>query len=185
MRSRICDFELLVDSARFKSSHAPESATLSLGMLQFRMIMDFLETKGIQYELAQHAPVYTSYEAARVRGVDASSGVKALVLKLQSNEFIIALVPGDKRADINKLAKILNAKKVSLAKPDEVLKITGCEIGSVHPFGNLAGLQTYMDRGILKNERVEFSAGLHTVSVRIASPDLVNMTKPHIADFSL
>lgn len=121
----------------------------------------------------------------RVRGVDAKSGVKALILKVQSDVFITALVPGDKRVDMKKLARILGAKRLSLAEPNEVLKITGCEIGSVHPFGNIAGLQTYMDREILNNDRVEFSAGLHTASISISTQDLVNVIEPHIEDFSL
>lgn len=156
-----------------------------MGILQLRMIRKFLQTKGIEYHLMRHAPVYTSEEAARVRGVDAKSGVKALILKVQWDTFIMALVPGDKRIDLKKLAKILGVKKLSLAEPNEALKATGCEIGFVHPFGNIAGLQTYMDREILKNERVEFSAGLHTVSISISTRDLVNAIEPHIEDFSL
>jgi Cys-tRNA(Pro) deacylase len=153
--------------------------------LQLRIIRKFLDTKDIEYNLMRHVPVYTSEEAARVRGVDPKSGVKALILRVQWNTFVMALVPENKKVDLKKLAKILGLKRLSLAEPNEVLKTTGCEIGSVHPFGNIAGLPTFIDREILKNERVEFSAGLHTVSISINTQDLVNAIKPRIEDFSL
>jgi Ala-tRNA(Pro) deacylase len=156
-----------------------------MGLLQFKMIENLLKKSSTEYEIIEHAAVYTSEEAARIRGVDMKSGVKSLILKSDSENYLMTLVPGDKRVDLKKLAKILGAKRVSLAQPSEVLKITGCTIGSVHPFGNVHHLRTWMDRRILTNERVEFNAGLHTVSIRMKSHDLMNIVKPHVDDFSM
>lgn len=158
-----------------------------------RNVIRMLDDKGIEYKLLEHEPVYTSEQAARVRGVSIRTGVKALVLKTKgrrstssehaggearSGEFILALVRADKRADLKSVAAAAGTKKVKLADPAEVLQITGCEIGSVPPFGHETPLKTYMDRDILDQDEVNFNIGSHTKSVRMKAEDLMKVIKP-------
>ncbi|UCH69974.1 MAG: hypothetical protein JSV29_07015, partial [Candidatus Bathyarchaeota archaeon] len=109
-----------------------------------RLVKKLLDRNGITYETTEHEPVYTSEQAAKVRGVELKTGVKALVLKTEEGSFVMGLIAADKKIDLKKLAKIARTKKLQLASPQEVLKITGCEVGSVHPFGNLHRLPTYL-----------------------------------------
>jgi Ala-tRNA(Pro) deacylase len=141
-------------------------------------IIRILNEKGIEYKLLEHEPVYTSEQAAQVRGVSVKTGVKALVLKTKENEFILALVRADKRADLKAVAAAAGTKKVKLASPEEVLRVTGCEIGSVPPFGHLTELKTYMDRDILDQEEVNFNIGEHTKSIRMKANDMLKVISP-------
>ena len=129
-----------------------------------------------------HKPVFTSQEAADERGLELKQGVKALVFR--NGKFILVLLPGDRKVDTKKLSKLINVKELKLASPEEVFKITNCEIGSVHPFGFLHNLETYMDEKVLENEIVDFNIGLHTDSIAMRSEDLVKVIKPKILDFS-
>jgi len=155
-----------------------------LGSLQLKLIKELLDSNGITYEVSEHEPVYTSEQAAKVRGVELKTGVKALVLKTEEGSFVMGLIAADKRIDLKRLAKITRTKKLRLASPQEVLKITGCEIGSVHPFENLHRLPTYLDSSILENDMVNFNAGLHTVSIEMKAKDLVKAIRPVIETFS-
>jgi Ala-tRNA(Pro) deacylase len=89
----------------------------------------------------------------------------------------MVLVRADKRVDL-KLVGELEGKKVRLAMPEEVLKETGCEVGSVPPFGFSKRLKTYLDREILEEEKVTFNAGLHNVSVVMRGSDLPKVVEP-------
>ena len=155
-----------------------------VGILQLKLIKELLNSNGITYEVSEHEPVYTSEQAAKVRGVELKTGVKALVLKTEEGSFVMGLIAADKRIDLKKLAKIARTKKLRLASPQEVLKITGCEVGSVHPFGNLHRLPTYLDNSVLENNMVNFNAGLHTVSIQMKAKDLVKAIRPVIEIFS-
>ncbi len=148
---------------------------------QMRELTDFLKKNGIFYELNTHEPVYTSEQAAKVRGVLLKTGVKAMVLK--GKDFILALVPGDKKVDIRKLGKI-TGNEIRFAKPSEVLEVTGCEVGSVHPFGNLFNLKVYADPRILESKFINFNAGLHTHSIKMKSKDLIDLVKPELGNFA-
>ena len=155
-----------------------------MGELEVKRIRQLLDSNNKQYKISEHEPVYTSEQAAKVRGAELKTGVKALVLKTHESKFILALVAADKRLDLKKLAKHINTKSLKLAKPDEVLKRTNCEIGSVHPFGVLHNLPTYMDSSVVENEYVEFNIGVHTKSIRMESKDLVEIVKAEIGEFS-
>src|SRR3989338_632267 len=122
---------------------------------QFLKLKKFLDDNITEYKVMEHEPVYTSEEAAKVRGVELKSGVKALVLKTNEDAYLLALVSADKKIDLKLLAGIIGTKKLSFASPDKVLEITGCEIGSVHPFGNVHNLTTYMDPGISGKEMIK------------------------------
>src|SRR3989344_3778587 len=140
-----------------------------------------LEEKGVSYKLLAHERVFTSEEAARIRGVPLSSGVKAMVVKA-ADGYAMVLVPGNMRIDFEKLRDKIG--KVKLASPEEVFRITGCEVGSVHPFGNLFGLRVLMDRHVLDNETVNFNAGMHEVSINMNPRDMAGIIKPEIGDYA-
>ena len=152
--------------------------------VQVKEVEIFLEKNKVQYRIYSHEPVYTSEQAAAVRGVDLKSGVKALVLKTDGGGFVMGLVAANRRIDTKKLSKTVGTKKISLANPEEVFEITGCKIGSVHPFGNLSNLKVYMDKSVLDNHTVNFNAGLHTISIQMNSSDLVKVINPIICDIS-
>lgn len=155
-----------------------------MGVLQLKLIEELLNIKEIRYQISEHEPVYTSVQAAKVRGVELKTGVKALVLKTKEKEFVMGLVAADRKIDLKKLAKIMGTKSLQLASQQEVLEITGCKIGSVHPFGNLHNLKTYLDTSTLENDVVNFNAGSHTVSIQMKSKDLIKAINPVIQSFS-
>lgn len=148
---------------------------------EFFAIRRLLDAAGVRYEVLEHRPARTAEEAAAERGSDVSEGVKSLVFKAGS-EFILVLVPGDRIADWRKLRQVTGQDSMRLATPEEVLAATNCDVGSVHPFGPLAGLRTYMDKGVLQRSLVVFSAGLATLSVKMRARDLKEAAKPEIVD---
>ena len=156
----------------------------TMGIHEFNHVKELLNRSGIAYEVSEHAPVYTSEEAANVRGVELKTGVKALVFKTEQGRLVLGLIAADRKMNLKKLAKIAGARKLVLASPQDVLKATGCEVGSVHPFGNLFGFTTYMDISVLENDSVNFNAGLHTVSIYMKAKDLVKAIKPVMSEFS-
>ncbi|MBU1930830.1 hypothetical protein KJ972_04980 [Candidatus Micrarchaeota archaeon] len=149
-----------------------------------KKIVALLEQSGVEFKVLEHEPVFTSQQAAQVRGVALKQGVKAMVLQGGSGTIFLFCISADKRIDLKKVAKLVDEKKMFLADPELVLKRTGCEIGSVSPFsGKLSGFPTFFDHDILLNEVVEFNIGLHTHSVRMNSEDLVKLIEPKVTIF--
>ncbi|MBU0530580.1 MAG: hypothetical protein KKC05_02800 [Nanoarchaeota archaeon] len=135
-------------------------------------VKQILDQAGVKYKVLEHEPVYTSQQAADVRGVELKTGVKALVVKTTEERYLMVLVRADKRADLERIARLEKTKKVRLALPEEVKERAGCEIGSVPPFGIKERLKTYMDETILENKEVNFNIGKHTKSINMHAESL-------------
>ncbi len=58
----------------------------------FQRVESLLKQHGVSFEVLRHQPVFTSQEAAAVRGVALSSGAKALICKVDA-QFVIARNP--------------------------------------------------------------------------------------------
>ncbi|MBI2646942.1 aspartate--tRNA ligase [Candidatus Woesearchaeota archaeon] len=149
----------------------------------FDKIRDVLNKEKIEYEVLEHKPIFTSKEAAEIRGTELKQGTKALICKTEEG-FIQAVVSGAKELDIGKLQKLTLYKKIELTNAKEVRKVTGCNIGSVPPFGNLFGIKVYFDKSIVENEIVAFNAGTHTKSIKLKAKDLIKVVNPIIGEFS-
>jgi Ala-tRNA(Pro) deacylase len=146
-------------------------------------LLEFFKREGVEYRLYRHGPVYTSEQASRARGVDLRTGVKALLLKAGEKGFLLADIAANLKVDLRKLERLAKAGRIRLATREEVLSVTNCEPGSVHPFGGMFGLPTYLDYSVLENEFVNFNVGVLTESVQIKSADLERLARPTLGDF--
>lgn len=151
-------------------------------MTVFKKIKEILNSSGIKYSLKHHEPVYTSEQAAKVRGDKLKQGAKAIIMSTDSG-FVLAVLSAEKRIDSKKLKKILKTKNLSFASSDKI-KNFGVEQGDVPPFGRILGLKTYVDKSLLENEEISFNAGSLTDSIKMKLKDYLAIEKPTIADFS-
>ncbi len=140
-------------------------------------LFNILEENKIEHKRFEHEPVRTSEEAAKTRGVPLKSGVKAMLLKTKENNFILVLLPADKKIDFRKIEKLENTKKLAFATSTEVLEETNCEPGGVPPFGHTKNgenrvIKTYIDKEVFENRWVNFNAGDRSISVTMKSEDL-------------
>ena len=150
----------------------------------YQEIVTLLKTNNISYSDTEHEPVYTSAQAAKIRGISASQGAKALLLKGE-NGFILALLPGDHKLDSKKLKKLLGIKELRFAFPEEVKNIMGCEIGACYPFGTIIRLPTYADNLLSANDTISFNPGIHTHSIEMRWQDFYSLVKPKMVDISV
>jgi Ala-tRNA(Pro) deacylase len=149
----------------------------------FDRINDWLEQAGVPFTVLRHEPVYTSEQAAAVRGTALSSGAKALVVKI-GELFVLLVLPADRKLDSRKARAALGGKVLRFATREEVEGITGLQPGSIPPFGSLFGLTTYCDPALGANPEINFNAGDHAISVQMTYEDYKRMEKPIAAALS-
>ena len=142
----------------------------------YKKIKQILADRNIEFEEFEHEAAYTSEQAARVRGLgSAKQGAKAMIFKTEAGKFILVINPGDKKVDTKKIARMENAKHLSLATPEDVEKVAGVPIGCVPPFGLKIKLRTYLSEELLKSIYVYFNPGSHTKTVKMRATDLLSV----------
>jgi len=147
-------------------------------------ILELLKENSIEYELIEHEPVFTSEQAAKVRGSNLEMGAKAMVFSADKKPILI-VVPGDKKIDTKVFKKTYKIRDLRMCSPEEVKTITNLEIGAVPPFGNLMGLPTYVDENLGRKEKIIFNAGSHTKSIKMSPQDFIKLCNSAIGNFSI
>jgi Ala-tRNA(Pro) deacylase len=149
----------------------------------FQRVESLLQEHGVAFQVLRHEPVYTSEEAARVRGTPLASGAKALVCKGQEG-FVMFVLPADRKLDSGAVRRAKGWRKLRFASREEVMEMTGLAPGSIPPFGSLFGLPTLCDERLGENEVINFNAGEHTVSLSMRYADYVLVEKPESGVFA-
>lgn len=146
-------------------------------------IQTILKEKNIPFEHMTHEPVYTSEQAMQARKGELHNGVKAMVLETERG-VVLALLAADLKMDLDAFAKLLEFKKVKLASKEKVIEKTGCEPGSVPPFGFPLPLPTYIDESVFDHEWAEFNIGLLTESIKMKTSDLRQILPQRLLRFA-
>ena len=143
----------------------------------------FLIGKGVQFGVLQHAPVFTSEEAAKVRGTSLASGAKALICKADE-QFVMIVLPADRRLASKQVRKEEGLKSIRFATREEVEQLTGLAPGSIPPFGSLFSLSTWCDSRLAAEPRINFNAGDHAVSISMTYEDYLRAEEPKIGNYA-
>ena len=145
-----------------------------------------LEEQGIPFRLLTQAHKTRHVEeAAAERGTPPEQVVKTLLVRQPDGGHIIALVRGDQRLSLKKLARLAGVKVLEMAPPADVPRITGYQIGAVSPLGlRRSEVAIYVDQHILEESIVSVSAGRHDTGLELASTDLVRAVRGQVADIT-
>jgi len=149
----------------------------------FDRVCGMLANKSALYDVLRHAPVFTSEEAAAIRGTPLASGAKALVCKAD-DQFLMIVLPADRKLSSKAVRKSGGVKSLRFASRDEVEQLTGLAPGSIPPFGSLFGIATWCDERLAEQPRINFNAGDHAISISMAYTDYVAAEQPRLGNYA-
>lgn len=145
-----------------------------------------LDELDIPYQVLLHAHRARNVEeAAAERGVPARQVVKSLLVRRPDRKHILAMVRGDLRLSLKKLARVVGVKVLEMAPQADVSRITGYQVGAVAPLGLRRGdLPVYVDQHILEESQITISAGRHDAGLELDSEDLIRAVSGLVADIT-
>jgi len=123
----------------------------------------------------------TAQAAAEAIGCALEQIVKSLVL-VCDGQAVIALIPGDRRADPVKVALAAGADQARVARPPEVVAATGFAPGAVAPFPPPAGVAIFVEQTILSSSVVWVGAGSERHLAMVSPVELVRLTRGSTVD---
>ena len=143
-----------------------------------------LEAAGVSIDVQEFAAsTRTAEEAAAAVGTTVGQIVKSLVF-VAGDHAVLALLSGSNQLDLTKLA-VLTGTPVRKADANFVRGATSFAIGGVPPTGFPSPIPTYIDRDLLRYDRVWAAAGTPRHVFKIAPADLVRLTRGIVADLSV
>ncbi len=147
----------------------------------FERLCKLLEAAGVSYRITRHEPVYTSEQAAAVRGAPLASGAKALIVQLDRQAHMI-VIPADRKLASKLVRKHFRVRSLRFASKDQIRQLTGLAPGAIPPFGSLFGIGTTCDPRLGQSEMINFNAGDHCISIALAYEDYLRVERPQLAE---
>jgi len=123
-------------------------------------------------------------EAAEKLGIAPERVFKTLVVKLDSRDLAVGIVPVALMLNMKRMAKAAGAKKAGMATPSEVQRSTGYVLGGVSPLGQKRRLKTVIDSTAEQFETVFVSAGRRGMDIELDPADLQRLLAANFADIS-
>ena len=143
-----------------------------------------LRERGIHARLEEFAEgTHSARDAARVVGCELEQIVKSLVFVCDGRP-LLALLPGDRRADAAKISAAAGAGYARVARADEVVSSTGFEPGAVAPFPVPGITLVLLDRSLLRQELVWVGAGSPRHLLGLTPVELARVTAAVPADLA-
>ncbi len=125
-----------------------------------------------------HDPSSESYglEAAEKMGVSEQRVFKTLIVRLDSNELVVAVLPVSSMLSMKLIAKAMGAKKAVMAEKTDVERSTGYVLGGVSPLGQKRRLKTVIESSAEKYPLVYVSAGRRGLEIELDPGDLRSLS---------
>lgn len=144
--------------------------------MSVELFKKYCSDHGLSFEIIQEgSKTHTAQDSSRNFGIELNRIVKSLVVKID-DDFVIFLVPGDKRLNFNMLKERFGARDVRMANADEVKDVTSYSIGGVPPFGFAHKLKTYIKEGFPKNLPLLAAAGKEDAVFWVSLEELKKVT---------
>ena len=145
-------------------------------------LKQILKNANVNYEILTHDETIISAEDGVKSGIGNLAEMAPTMILETEKGFIAAIISGRTRLSYKKIKKMLGLKNISLAKPDEVLQVTGAEVGTVS-LVNLE-LPTIIDSLIMDATFVYGGCGVPRHTLRIGPSSLITVTQAKVFDFT-
>ncbi len=136
----------------------------------------FLRKAGAEARLEEFgSDAATAEDAARAAGCTPDRIVKSLVVMCDGRP-VLTLLPGNRRADTDKIAAAAGARKARLADSAQVESATGFAPGGVAPFPLPRIDRVFIDQTLLTHDLVWVGAGSPTHLAVLRPAELVRLS---------
>jgi len=148
-----------------------------------KRLQSYLDANRVPYEVVAHARAYTAHDVAQTLEVPGNLVAKVVIVKADSY-FVMSVLPATWRVDLNRLRDVLEAGDVRLATEAEIASLfPDCQVGAMPPFGNLYGVEVYVDQLLTEDESIVFEAGSYVGAMKLRYKDFSALVRPRVAAF--
>ncbi|MBI2572504.1 threonine--tRNA ligase [Candidatus Woesearchaeota archaeon] len=154
-------------------------------------LLNYLDENKAHYQLIDHAPEGRTDLVSPMRGNKPSQAAKCMVVMVKTakdeKRFVLGVVPGDAKLNLNAVKELFKGTYASFATPEIAEELAASVSGTILPFSFNAKLELIVDPRLLENEELYFNAARLDRSMVLKTKDYVRLTKPRqeqIADYS-
>ncbi|MEI9697408.1 YbaK/prolyl-tRNA synthetase associated domain-containing protein [Moellerella wisconsensis] len=153
----------------------------------FIQLTELLTQHQAKFRVVEHPSAGKSVDVAKIRGTQLGQGAKGLVCHVKGNgvrQHVLAVLPADKQADLQRIAAAIGGTRASLASPKEVSELTHCVFGAIPPFSFHSDLMLIADPLLFERfDELAFNAASLERSIILNTMDYQRVANPRMVNF--
>jgi Ala-tRNA(Pro) deacylase len=154
----------------------------------YARLMALLDEHRARYRLIDHEPEGRTELVSAMRGNRLEQAAKCIVLMVKVGKkitkYVLAVVPGDAKVDLQAVKVLMHGTYVAFASSDVAERLAGSVAGTILPFSFSPELELVVDPALLENEEIYFNAARLDRSLVLRTSDYVTLAKPRLGRIS-
>ena len=150
----------------------------------YTRLLAWLDEQGVHYRLIDHAPEGRTEVVSSMRGNALRQAAKCIVLMVKLGKrvtrYILAVVPGDARVDLQTVKTLLGGTYVAFASADIAERLAGSVVGTILPFSFHPELELIVDPALVEHEEIYFNAARLDRSMVLKTTVYVALARPRL-----
>lgn len=151
----------------------------------YTQLIALLDQHQATYRIIDHAPEGQTELVSAIRGNALSQAAKCIILMVKQGKkvtkYILAVVPGDAKVDLQAVKALLNGTYIAFANATIAEQLAGSVAGTILPFAFHPDLELIVDPSLLENDELYFNAARLDRSMVLKTSDYVAIAKPRLA----
>jgi Ala-tRNA(Pro) deacylase len=150
--------------------------------MAYDQLISTLDRGAARYRFIDHAPEGRTEIVSRYRGNTLASAAKCIVVQVKATKklsrYVLAVVPGDARVDLNAVMAFAGGKNAGFASTAKAESLAGSVSGTIMPFSFHPDLALVADPALLEHSEIFFNAARLDRSLALNTDDYVRLARP-------
>jgi Ala-tRNA(Pro) deacylase len=150
----------------------------------YNRLIALLDQHGAHYRLIDHEPEGRTEIVSPMRGNALSAAAKCIIMMVKVGKkvtrYVLGVVPGDARIDLDAVKRLLDGTYISFASSDIAERLAGSVAGTILPFTFTDELELIVDPALLTNAEIYFNAARLDRSLALNTQDYLAIAKPRL-----
>ena len=145
---------------------------------------EYLKENEIWHRFIEKSETIHTADAAKVSGVPLSQLTKNLVSRTDKGEYVMLVVPGNRKVDLKAAANLLRVKKVTLVPFEKAEAISGYPPGGTPSICHKIQMRTIMEKSLLQYETIYCGGGSRDKMLELKTEDVIRINKAIVGEIS-
>jgi Cys-tRNA(Pro) deacylase len=138
-----------------------------------------LESLDIPHQTYTHTGTIHSIEqAAAERNQDINQVIRSILFRISEGEYAMVLIAGKHQISWKALRQYFKTSRLTMASPNEVLAVTGFQVGTVSPFGIKREIPIIADENIFHPDAISMGSGVPGTAILMRTEHLKQALGP-------
>ena len=141
----------------------------------------YLKDNEIWHRFLEKPETVHTADASRETGIELSKITKNLVCKTEDGRYGLLIIPGDRRVNLQEVAKALGVGNIQLVAFSEAESVSGYPPGGTPSVHHKTPLRVVIEETLLLNETIFCGGGTRNRLLELKTKDIIKLTNAIVA----